>query len=88
MIPHQVVLQNEFPHKSVNLSFTITDINNNLTDSYGNGLLQDDLKNTLCERKNGIGAGGEGMVPHPAIGNARWMPKVNFPTTPSTQYLS
>ena len=60
MIPHQVVLQNKFPHKSVNLPFTITDINKNLTDSYGNGLLQDDLKNTLCEKKMGSVQGAMG----------------------------
>ena len=37
------------PHKSVNLSFTITNTKNKLTDLCGNRLLQNDFKNTLCE---------------------------------------
>ena len=38
-----------FPHKSVNLFFTITNIKNTLTDLCVNRLLQNALKNTLCE---------------------------------------
>ena len=36
-------------HKSVHLFFTITNITKRLTDFCGNGLLQIDSKNTLCE---------------------------------------
>ena len=37
-----------FPHKSVNLSFNVTDMKNKLTDLCGNRLLQSDFKNTWC----------------------------------------
>ena len=33
---YKVVCNNQFPHKSVNLSFIITDIKNRLTDLYRN----------------------------------------------------
>ena len=37
----------QLPHKSVDLSLTITNIKNKLTDLCGNRLLQNDFKNTL-----------------------------------------
>ena len=43
--------RSQLPHKSVNLSFTITDTKNQLTDLYGNRRLQDDFQNTLREIK-------------------------------------
>ena len=45
----KVVLQKSTPHKFVDLSCTITNIKNNLTDLCGNRLLQNDVENTLCE---------------------------------------
>ena len=42
----------QFSHKSVNLSFVITNINNELTDLCGNCLLQNNLTKTLCEIKS------------------------------------
>ena len=52
VISHKVFVKSfcssQLPHKSVNSSFTITHIENNLTDLCGNWLLQNDLKNTLC----------------------------------------
>ena len=39
----------QFPHKFVNLSFIITNINNKLTDLCGNYLLENDLINAFCE---------------------------------------
>ena len=41
--------KSQFPHKRVNLSFIITDMNNQLTDLCGNWLLQNDFENTLSE---------------------------------------
>jgi hypothetical protein len=38
----------QFPHKSVNLSFTIPDINNKLMNLCGNQLLQNGFESTLC----------------------------------------
>ena len=47
----KVVFRSQPPPKSVNLSFTITSIKNKLTDVWGSWLLQNDLRNTLCEIK-------------------------------------
>ena len=41
--------RSQLPHRSVNLSFTITNLENKLTDLYGNRLLQNDFEYTLCE---------------------------------------
>ena len=38
--------RSQLPHKSVNLSFTVTYVKNKLTDLYGNWLLPNDFKNT------------------------------------------
>ena len=50
---YTVVLQSQFPHKSVNLSFLITHVKNDLTDLCGNRLLQNACINTLCEVRVG-----------------------------------
>jgi len=57
-ISHTVFIKSfcksQLPHKSVNVSFIITDIKNKLTDLCGNGLLQKNFINILCEiRKRG-----------------------------------
>ena len=44
-----LISESQLPHKIVDLSFTITNIKNKLTNLCGNGLLQDDFKTTLCE---------------------------------------
>ena len=52
LIAHQVSLKSflsQLPPESVNLFFVITHIKNQFTDSCGNRLLQNDLKDTLCE---------------------------------------
>ena len=41
--------KSQFPHKSVNLSFIITNIKSQLTDVCGNELLQNDAVNPFCE---------------------------------------
>jgi hypothetical protein len=41
----------QLPHKSVNVSFIITNVKNKLTDVCGNRLLQNGLINTSCEIK-------------------------------------
>ena len=41
--------KSQFPHKFVNVSIIITDISNKFTDLWGNGLLQNDFMNCLCE---------------------------------------
>ena len=41
----------QFPHQSVNLSFTFTNIKNKLTDLCGDPLLQNDCMNTFGEIK-------------------------------------
>jgi len=41
--------KSQVPHKSVNLSFIITNVKNKLTDLCGNGLLKNDFINTFCE---------------------------------------
>jgi hypothetical protein len=46
---YKVVLQSQFPHKSVDISFKITGIQNELTSLCGNWLLQNDFINTFCE---------------------------------------
>ena len=61
LLPHSKVFSKPFrrsqlPHKSVNLSFTITRIKNKLTEICGNWLLQNDVKNTLCEIKSPVEA--------------------------------
>jgi len=43
-------------HESVNLSFTLTNMKNKLTDSCGNWLLQNDFENTLSEMRPWWGA--------------------------------
>ena len=52
IISHKAFLKSfrrsQLPHKSVNVSFTITDIKNQMTDMWANGLLQNDLINTFC----------------------------------------
>ena len=48
---HNVVLQSQFPHKSVNLPFIITNMKNKLTNLCGNWLLQNDLMNTSVKWK-------------------------------------
>ena len=45
----QSVCKSQLPHKSANLSFTVTNIKNKLTGLCENGHLQNDLKNTLFE---------------------------------------
>ena len=40
--------KSQFQHESVNLSFTMTNIKNELTDLSGNQLLQEDFTNTFC----------------------------------------
>ena len=54
-IPHKVFLKafrrSQLPHKSVNLSFTITNIKHKSMDFCGNWHLQNDLKTTLCETR-------------------------------------
>ena len=45
----KVVLQKLIPQKSVNSSFTITNINDELPDLCGSRILQTDFENTLCE---------------------------------------
>ena len=42
----------KFPHKSVNLSFDITCMKNELTDFCGNRLWQNDFRNTLCAKRS------------------------------------
>ena len=41
----------QFPHKSVNLTFIITNIKNKSTDLSGNWLLQNDLENDECVKR-------------------------------------
>ena len=68
LISHKVFFKlfcrSQFPHKSVNLSFSITYAKKRLTDLCGNSLLQNDFKNTLC----GIEAG-----PSKFGSSVRWM---------------
>ena len=55
LISHKVFLKSfcrsQRPHKSVNLSFTVTSNKNKQTDLCGNILLQNDIENTLCRIK-------------------------------------
>jgi len=55
----QSFCKGQFPHKFVNLSFIITNMENKLTDLWGNWLLQNDYINTSCEINPG---------PHSALG--------------------
>ena len=52
LIAHNVFLKSfcksQLPHKSANLSFTITNIKNKLTDLCGNRLLQNDSQKQKC----------------------------------------
>jgi len=41
--------KSQFPHKSVKLSFIITNMKNKLTNLRGNRLLQNDMTNDFCE---------------------------------------
>jgi len=41
--------RSQLPHKSVNVSFTITHKKNTLTNSCGNRLSKNDFRNTVCE---------------------------------------
>ena len=41
--------KSQFPHKSVNLFFIVTDMKNKLTDFCGNWLVQNDISKTFCE---------------------------------------
>ena len=53
VLPHtKTFCRSQLPYKSVNLSVTIIDTQNNLTDLCGNLLMQNDFKNTLCEMKS------------------------------------
>ena len=58
----------QFPHKSVDSSFIMTSMDNELADLCGNRLLQNDFINTLYERKtsikkrHGIEAGQQGRA--------------------------
>ena len=61
LISHRVFLKSfcrsQLPHKFVDVSSAITDMENNMTDFCGNGLSQNDFENTLCEiKKAGIQA--------------------------------
>ena len=53
LISHRVfilsICRSRPPHKSINLSYTIIDIKDELTDWCGNGLLQNVVANNLCE---------------------------------------
>jgi len=53
IISHKVFLKSfrrtQVPHKSVNLSFSVTNTENKLTDLCGNRLLQIDFNNTSGE---------------------------------------
>ena len=42
------ICRSQLPHKSVNVSFIISDIQNKLTDLGGNRLLQNDVNFVLC----------------------------------------
>ena len=53
-----VVLKSLFHHTAVNVSFIVTNMNNKLTDLWGNSLLQNDFINTFCE----IRAGGTSSI--------------------------
>ena len=46
---YRFVVQNQFPHKSVSVSFIITNIKKKMTDLCGNWLLQNKFMNTFCE---------------------------------------
>ena len=45
----KLLCQRQFLHKSLNILFVLVTIKDKLTDLRGNGLLQNDLINTLCE---------------------------------------
>jgi hypothetical protein len=53
LISHNVFLKlvcsSQLTHKFVNLSFISTDMENKVTDLCGNGLLQNDFEDTLCD---------------------------------------
>ena len=49
---YEVIFKSPFPHKSVNSSFIITNMNNQLTDLCGNWLLPNNVMNTLRERRS------------------------------------
>ena len=57
IVPHEVFLKSfyksQFPHKSVNLYFISVIINDKLMDLWGRWLLQNDVKNNLCEIRGG-----------------------------------
>ena len=46
------------PPQFVNLSFTLTDVKNKMTDSWGNSLLQNEFKNTLCKIRFRVSGSG------------------------------
>ena len=64
LISHEVFLESfsriQIPHKSVDLSFTITSIKNELMDLCGNQLLHNDDINTFCEIRVHRVVGGVG----------------------------
>ena len=47
-----LVLESQLPHKGVNVSLTITNIKNKLTDLCGICLLWNNFKNTLCQTRS------------------------------------
>ena len=53
LISHEVFLTSfckiQFPHRSVNLIFTLVIVKDKLTDMCGNRLLRNEFANTLCE---------------------------------------
>ena len=55
LISHKVFIKSfcksQSSHKSVNLSFIVTNIKNELTNLCGNRLLPNDFMNTFCERE-------------------------------------
>ena len=55
IISHKVFFKSfcnsQFPQKIINVSFMVTNKNDELTDLFRNWLLQNDFKNTSCEIK-------------------------------------
>ena len=77
-IVHEPYYRGQLPKKSVNLSFTIANINNTLTDLCGYRLLQTDFQNTLCEINVMIGVQRKRRLGGPVLG---------FPGNSTAAYL-
>ena len=75
---HKSFCKNQFPHKSVKLSFIVTNLKDRLTDLCWNCPVQDDLFNTFWETRFSNVVSGFGGSGHPTTQTPKSGPGISY----------